>query len=267
MPKLPIVTGYSSNGLPYARVGNGGRILVIFDGLDFSHKPPSALELRLMSGLFRSLAQDYTVYQVRRKPNLPQGYTMQSMADDYATMIKNDFTSPVDVMGNSTGGPIALCFAAAYPGLVRRLVLDSTGCRLREASKAMMLKWAELARRGKWRAAAALLGGILSPGRGASFFLKITMWFMGKRAFGSPISPSDGIVEIMAEDSFDFRERLKDIKCPALVIGGDKDFFYDLKELADGIPGSRLVLYRGVGHNAMMKREFGADVISFLNAP
>ena len=220
-----------------------------------------------MSGLFKALAGEYTVYQVRRKPGLPQGYSMKDMADDYAVMIRNEFKGPVDIMGNSTGGPIALSFAADHPDLVRRLVLDSTGCRLREESKAMQKKWAELAREGRWRSAAALMGGTLSPGRISRFFLKIIMWSMGKKAFGSPTSPSDGIVEIEAEDVFDFRGRLKEIKCPALVIGGDKDFFYDLKELADGIPGARLVLYRGVGHNAMMKQEFGADILAFLTAP
>jgi hypothetical protein len=62
MASLEITTGYSKNGLPYARMGSSERVLVIFDGLDFTHKPPSTLELRLMGGMMKRLASDFTVY-------------------------------------------------------------------------------------------------------------------------------------------------------------------------------------------------------------
>lgn len=267
MPAVTIKKGYSSNGLPYARIGNGERILVVFDGLDFSHKPPGFWAVRVMSGLNKRLiAAGYSIYQVRRKPGLPQGYTMEDMARDYAEMIKSEFKTPVDVMGCSTGGPIALCFAADYPELIHRLVLESTGCRLREKAKPLMLKMAALTREGKWRAAASLMAEALASGT-ALYLYKPWMWLMGKAVFDSPSGPADdGIAEIMAEDTFDFWERLREIKCPTLVIGGDRDFFYDIKELADGIHGSSLILYNGVGHGAIMKREFSADVTAFLTA-
>ena len=89
---------------------------------------------------------------------------------------------------------------------------------------------------------------------------------MGKSIFDSPSGPADGIVEIEAEDIFDFRGHLAEIKPKTLVIGGDKDFFYDLQELAAGIKGAKLVLYKGVGHGALMKREFAADILSFLTS-
>jgi pimeloyl-ACP methyl ester carboxylesterase len=93
---------------------------------------------------------------------------------------------------------------------------------------------------------------------------KSMFWLFGKSAFGSPSNPSDGLVEIEAEDKHDFKERLAEIKVPTLVIGGDKDFFYPIRETAEGIPGARLVLYKGTGHTAIMKREFNADVLAFL---
>jgi hypothetical protein len=43
--------------------------------------------------------------------------------------------------------------------------------------------------------------------------------------FGSPSDPSDGLVELEAEDRFNFKERLIDIKMSTLVIGGENRLF------------------------------------------
>jgi len=72
------------------------------------------------------------------------------------------------------------------------------------------------------------------------------------------------MVELEAEDKHDFKERLAEIKVPTLVIGGEEDFFYPIRETAAGIPNAKLILYEGVGHLAMMKRQFSEDVIAFL---
>ena len=153
MAKLKVTTGYFQNGLPYTRIGSGPRNLVIFDGLDFNHKPPSGLMLRMMSSTYKRFAEDYTVYSVTRKPGLPVGYSMRDMSDDYAIMIKSELGGPVDIMGISTGGPIAQHFAVDHPELVRRLVLAVTGYRLSDEGKELQRRVGDLARQHKWRAA------------------------------------------------------------------------------------------------------------------
>jgi pimeloyl-ACP methyl ester carboxylesterase len=263
MPDLKIVTGYSSNGLPCARIGSGRRVLVVFDGLDFSHKPPSPR--MLPAYLKRLAAADYTVYQVRRKPGLPQNYSIRDMSDDYAVMIREEFKIPVDVMGISTGGPMAQCFAADYPQLVRRLVLASTGYKLNENGRALQGKMAGLVRAGKYRSASSVLADGMASGPSRLFFRVLLWLFAGSLIPGD--DPSDGLVEIEAEDRHNFEKRLAEIRCPTLVIGGGKDFFYrPISFTAAGIPGAKLVLYEGVGHAAIMRREFVTDVLSFLNA-
>jgi pimeloyl-ACP methyl ester carboxylesterase len=87
---------------------------------------------------------------------------------------------------------------------------------------------------------------------------------MGGMMFGSAAGTSDGLVEIAAEDAFDFSERLEKIKAPTLIIGGDRDFFYDIKETAEKVLLAKLVLYRGIGHMAVMKRQFAEDLLAFL---
>ena len=105
--KSKAIAGYFRSGLPYNRFGDGARTLVIFQGLVFENKPLAGLLLPLFSGIytFLFLDKDYTTYIVNRKPGLPDGYTLKDMSDDYATMIRDEFGGPVDVIGVSTGVP------------------------------------------------------------------------------------------------------------------------------------------------------------------
>jgi len=89
--------GYFRSGLPYNRFGHGPRDLVVFQGLVFENKPLSGSMARFFLGTYKLLQNDYTAYIVTRKPGLPDGYSMQNMSDDYATMIREEFGHPVDV--------------------------------------------------------------------------------------------------------------------------------------------------------------------------
>lgn len=266
MAKLQVKTGYSKNNLPYLCIGNSPRTLVIFDGLDFNHEPPSGMMLRMSVSSFKRAAEDYTVYVVSRKPNLPAGYSLRDMSEDYAAMIRDELGGPVDVMGISTGGTIAQHFAADHPELVRHVVLAMTGYCLTEEGKELQRRVGELARRRDWGGAyAALIAGVYRRGI-KKYLFSLMMRLFG--ALSAPADPSDGLVEVEAEDGHNFKDRLAEIRVPTLVIGGEEDFFYPIRETAEGIPGAKLILYQGFGHNAMFDhgRQFNEDVLAFLRS-
>jgi pimeloyl-ACP methyl ester carboxylesterase len=258
-----VTTGYSKNSLPYIRIEGGPRNLVIFEGLNFNHTPPSGLQLWMTSRNYRSFSSQFTVHYVGRKPGLPQEYSIKDMADDYAVMIENEIGSPVDIMGLSTGGPIAQQFVVDHPELVRRLVLASTGYALSESGAAAQRRVINLVRQEKWRTAAVTMAGVMASGL-ARLVLIFFLWMMGKSMFKSANSPSDGLVELEAEDKFNFKERLVEIKTSTLVIGGEKDQFYPIRETGAGIPSARVIIYPNAGHMASMKRRFNRDVLAFL---
>lgn len=80
------VTGSFSNGMSYVRFGTGTKSLLWIP--DPSHSGHHALYLRMMTRVIRPFVEDgYTVLLVGRKPNLPCGWTLPDMADDYARMI------------------------------------------------------------------------------------------------------------------------------------------------------------------------------------
>jgi pimeloyl-ACP methyl ester carboxylesterase len=186
------------------------------------------------------------------------------MSDDYAVMIKNEVGGAADIIGVSTGGGIAQYFAIDHPDLVRRLVLVMTGCRLTDESKELQMRVAELARKGKRRAAYALLATAIIRKGIAKHLFKWFMWLLGTLMI--PGDPSDGVVEIEADDRYDLSGQLDSIKTDTLVIGGEEDFFYDIRETAGKIRNARLVLYPNLGHNAMFvrSRQFGEEIRAFL---
>lgn len=109
-----VETGYFSNTQPYAKAGNGDKILIVIEELSFDHKPPEGFLLKLFVKQYENFFDEYTVYRIGRKPNLPDGYLLDNMADDYGFLIHGEFKSAVAVTGTSTGGQIALCLAHKY---------------------------------------------------------------------------------------------------------------------------------------------------------
>ena len=64
--------------------------------------------------------------------------------------------------------------------------------------------------------------------------------------FDHPHDASDLCVTVDAEDRFNYKTKLADIKAPTLLAAGEKDPFYTpelFKETAAGIPGAVLKLY------------------------
>ena len=78
-----------------------------------------------MNAVKSNFATKATVFVVDDEPDLLrcvgeilQDYSIQNMSDDYAVMVGNEIKAPVDLMGISTGGPIAQQFAADHPAVV-----------------------------------------------------------------------------------------------------------------------------------------------------
>jgi pimeloyl-ACP methyl ester carboxylesterase len=262
--KSNALAGYFRSGLPYNRLGQAPRPLVVFQGLMFENKPQTGM----LTGIYKFLGNDYSAYVVLRKPGMPPGYTLKDMADDYATMIREEFGGPVDVIGVSTGGSIVHHFAADHPDLVRRLVIHSAAYTLSDEAKRLQLQVGHLAQQHQWRKAyAVLIDSVLSHSGWMGIVTKPAVWLISwLMSLNAPKDPTDLVVTVEAEDKFNFKARLAEISAPTLVIAGTKDPFYTVqlfRETAEGIPNARLILYEGMGHPASGK-QFGQDVLAFL---
>jgi pimeloyl-ACP methyl ester carboxylesterase len=258
-------SGYFKSGHPFNRTGDGLRDLIVFQGLLFENKPQPIWFTRS----YTFLAERYTVYEVLRKPGMPAGYTLETMADDYAELIREEFTPPVDIIGISTGGSIAQVFAARHPDLVRKLVIQSAAYKLSEPARKLQKMVARQGSERNWVGAYANIMDYVLPVKQPQRFLMQLIfpwvsWATG--LFDHPHDANDLCVTVDAEDRFNFKTKLADIKAPTLIVAGENDPFYTpalFKDTAAGIPGAKLILYPQMGHPALGK-QFQSDVLAFL---
>ena len=259
--------GSLHGGLPYLAVGQGPP-LVVFSGLTAEHANPTGLERRFQLQSLKPLARHFTVYAVNRKPGLPAGTTIKDLAGHYAEAIARQFPGPVLVHGISTGGSIAQQFAIDHPQLVRRLVLAATACRLSSHGREVQRRFAELIKDGRPRRAYAALGPALAATVAGGRAFAALMWLVG----GSQRveDPSDMLVTVAAEDTFDACPQLHRITAPTLLVAGGRDQYYSpelFRQTAERIPNGRLRLYPDKGHAGVLTHKPAIrEVVAFLRA-
>jgi pimeloyl-ACP methyl ester carboxylesterase len=195
-------------------------------------------------------------------PDGPWQISYQLMADDTAAVIQKLKVGPVDVVGHSDGGNIALLLARDHPELVRRVVIS--GANLRGWSREVLearerLPPAQVEE--KVRSLAASLPsfiridyGAVSPDGPDHWMAMVTKcyWLWGQSIV---IDPGD----------------LQKIQSPVLVVAGDHDFtsIEETTEIFRGLPHGQFFVVPGTGHGTFQTRPalVNLAVSEFLDQP
>lgn len=267
--KLKVETGYFNEGLPYLKIGDKPDILVSIEALSFKHEVPTRMMAKMTINSMKVFTDEYTVYVIGRKPNLPDNYLFDKIAADYAQVFRRVFKKPVDLIGVSTGGQIIQYIAADHPDVVRKIVLISTAYRLSEAGVKSEAKSGEYFLKKKYgKAMASIIEDVYKPGFTLSF-MQVFLRMFGRFIIGKVKYPNDYMVEIIADREMNFLNQLHEIKAPTLILSGEDDIPYtaeDVKKTAEGIPNARLKFYKGFGHNLSISNsnQVNSDAKAFL---
>jgi len=261
--------GVLGRGLAYIKVGSGAPV-VVAAGLLPDHRPLRGLERRIQLRELRPLAAASD--RLVGEPS-SGGWTRtrawRTSRDDYADALRRSFDGPVDVIGISTGGSVALQLAADHPEVIRRLVVAASGSRLGARGRQEQRDLADRVRAGRPRAAAAEAIGTAGATPVSRAVLGAAGWLMGARC-GRSTSRTTSLVTIEAEDRFDLTGRLGEIRVPVLVVGGTRDRGYDdgrgVHPDRRSHPGRRrLILYPGKGHLVFWPgKQMPRDALAFL---
>ena len=181
------------------------------------------------------------------------------------------------VVGNSMGGFVGAELAIQSPERVERLVLVSAAAlwreervarplvtlgKLTEAGAAVAVaQWERGFRRPRVRNAILWGAGIERPGR-LSRELTYELFAGGARRDGFQAA-------LQALYDYDIRDRLPEIRCPTLVIWGERDRLVPARhaeEYRKLIPDARVEVFERTGHVAMLERpgRFNRVVDEFL---
>lgn len=171
------------------------------------------------------------------KPDMP--YSISMMADDTAGLLAALGLGPVNVLGVSMGGRIAVDLALRYPQHVKSLILVSTFVKRLPPRRSGLL---------------------------FSVMFRLALW----RRTGQQ-QPAHGVYrQRAASRDYDASDRLHEIRVPTLILHGRKDRFAPYKlaeEMHAGVRGSRMLTFDG-GHMFLFFRQqqFLQAVIEFLDA-
>ena len=251
-----------SGKLNYVAFGKGYKNLIIIQGLNVRDLNGAGISLALM---YKTCAQDYRVYFFDRRANVKKGLTNWDLAEDIYCAMKVLNIQSADVFGVSQGGMIAMALTLEHPTYVNKLVLGVTAARTNENIKKVVSKWIDC----------ALNKDHITINKD-SFTMMYTKQYLQKYKLLMPliirmIKPKDfNRFAILASAILDFDcyERLDEIKCPVLVIGGEKDMITTAKasvEIGEKL-GCDIYMYSEYGHAVYDEaKDFNHQVYTFLS--
>lgn len=233
--------------MDYIRFGTGKKVMVLLPGVGDGLKTVKGTALPF-AFLYRALAKEYTVYVFSRRVNLAPHTSTREMAADLNLAMDALGLTKTAVVGVSQGGMIAQWLALDHPERVGKLVLAVTTCRPNPTVREVIGRWMTMAEQDDYR-------GIMLDTAERSYtpqhWKKVRLVYDFLSRFGKPKNMDRFRIQAESCLTHDTWQELHRIDCPTLVIGGTDDRIVTgaaSEELAEGIPGSELKLYEGLGH-------------------
>ena len=245
-----------------------GEPLVFLSGLGGDHRA-FGVTTRHFSTKFRALALD--ARDSGRSERASGPYTTADLADDVAGWLDTLGISTARVVGHSLGGLVAQELAIRHPDKVRSLVLASTHAGANDWRKAVVESWI-IARKA---VGPADFARVTMPLLVAPPFFRLKPQVEGLIRFAErnewPQGPDAFERQARAAIGHEAHDRLGSIRVPCLVLAGELDLVNPLpiaRELADALPGSRMVVLPGVGHLPHIEDgpKFRGAIAGFLEA-
>ena len=247
--------------MTYVRFGIGSRPLVIIPGLSLRSLHGSALPLAWMYRLF---CRDFQVYVFDKKETLPDPCNVSALADDVAEALRQIGIGQADVIGISQGGMIAQYLAINHPQLVRKLMLGVTLSRTNDTVRTVIEKWIRDAEQGNYE---AIVHDMTLKMYSEQYVHKYGWLFPVLMKTTKLTDPERFIRLAKACLTCNTYERLDEIRCPVLVLGGKEDQIVTAEasvEIAERL-GCPIYMYDGLGHSAYEEgKDFNQRIYQFL---
>jgi len=250
--------------MSYAVFGRGPKVLVMLPGLSDGLATVRG-KAKLLAAPYKIFFDKYTVYMFSRKDDMKEGYTIEEMAEDQVKALKSLGIDRFSLLGVSEGGMIAQYIAIDHPEAVEKLILAVTSAKANEKLRESLGTWMEFAKKKEHK---KLMIDTAEKSYSSAYLMKYRQVYPFIGLIGRPKSYDRFIVNAKAILDFDASDELKKISCPCLIIAGELDKIAGLDashELKEKIKGSRLHVYKGLGHGAYEEaKDFNERVLDFL---
>ena len=241
--------------------GRGEKPLVVIPGLRTASLKGSGA---FAAWYYRRFARDYHVYIFDRKEPLPDPCTIRAMAEDTAEAMTALGIRRACVLGASQGGMIAQELAINHPELVERMVLAVTASRVNDTLRDAVETWIDRVRAGDEKGFAE---DYIRRGYSEAYLKKYRAFLPLVFKLQKRMPEERFLALARACLTFDARDRLGEIRCPVLVIGGGRDRVVSpeaSREIAEKL-GCECHMYETLSHEAYNEaKDFNRRVYDFL---
>jgi pimeloyl-ACP methyl ester carboxylesterase len=242
--RLGQVVSADGTTVAYASVGAGRPLVYVMGWL--THLELS-WELPAERALYEALAQGGRLVRYDRagcglSPAVDRPASLEFELEQLAA-VASVVGEPFDLMGTSMGAPVAVAWAAAHPGTVRRLVLYGGWARGADLSAPDVREHILGLVEAHWGLGSDVLTDIFAPDADRSTRASLARY---QRACSTPAT-ARALLALSFE--LDVTDRLAHVRSPTLVLHRTGDRAAPVaRSLADGIRDARLVLLPGRSH-------------------
>ena len=248
----------------YVTFGKGQRAFIIIPGLGDGLKTVKGTKL-LLTRMYKLFAKRYKVYVFSRKNHIEDGYLTRDMAEDQKNAMKSLGIKNASILGVSQGGMIAQYLAIDNPEMVDKLVVGVSVSKQNDTMQKVIKNWITLAKNSDYR---NLIIDTMEKTFTEYKLKRYKMFYPIITRIGKPKDFNRFIIQANSCLNHNAYDELDKIKCPTLVIGGDRDSVVGenaSEEMAERVNRSKLVLYKGLGHGAYEEaKDFNQQVLKFL---
>ena len=212
-------------------------------------------QIAALKDQYRILAYDTRGHGASEAP--AGAYTLEMLADDLFHLLKTLKIEKPHFCGLSMGGMIGQTFALKYPGALKTLTLADTTSRYPEAAAPL---WVERIKTAEAKGMEPLAQATLERWFTEPFRRSQPAVVDGVRKLilTTPVTGYAGCCHAIPK--INLTARLKEIKCPILVIVGADDPGTPVamaREIHDHAPGSQLVILPSAAHLANLEQPAG----------
>lgn len=260
-----------ANGINIAyQVQGDGSPLVLIMGYRLNSSAWPATFIEQLARQFTVITLDNRGTGLSDKP--VEGYAIANMARDVRGVLDELAIAEVSMLGYSMGGAIAQEFVRQFPERVSRLILCATlagGPQASYASSSVVSVMRDLDGLSPEQAARRIWKVTYAPGYLEEHRALAEDQMRREIAQPTPLHAADLQFQAFAE--FDGSDALAEIRCPTLVLTGDRDELIppqNSQMMSTLIPNAKLAVIPGGGHRVLWEAtEICVDlIIRFLLA-
>ena len=201
----------------YIKFGSGSKIMVILPGLTINFITDNC---DVVADAYSQFCDAYTIYLFCIKDDVPEGCTLEELAEDTAAACTALGISDAYVLGISMGGFLGIYLASEYPELVSKLLLASSAARSNSGNDKLLTRWSKLADVcSRYTLAYNMVSYMYSDATISEFGDMLTLGyeFISNKELKRFSHTAAAII------GFDFSDRISLIKCPLYVMGSYGD--------------------------------------------